>query len=390
MKRRELLIAVPAILAGCGAGETNDNAALPLPGATEAPRSAALPMLSAQEVGLSAYQDTALRMADFILGLQRPSGAIPDSLGGYAINEDSNMEYALIGLAAAYGTTNDRKYLDGLRKGVEWLAGKMVMDDPRWAGSFAYYYSVDGEAGYYRTRGVDATSALFVYCAHLHQRMSGSTELRDQYEPHIRAALNFLDTHNTSTDGFSLSSWVGGKLYRYEYTADQIDVYLGWEAARVMFAGEQHFTNRAAFYRDNIQPTFFLPDADRYSIGRDEGGSLEYVFDGFDGIFPSGYVPWVLGPSNRNSRALAWLESRAQSDGSMKVRRRTYALTVSMYLCGCAAVGRTPLQASVDWLCNVMFDPKTGGVKDSLSDNTKYTNVAAFSLIGLLGFMPLA
>jgi len=70
--------------------------------------------------GLSQWPQ-ALRMADFILSLQNASGAIPDERGAITVNEDSNMEYALIGLGAAYGASKDVKYLNGLEKGSSGL-----------------------------------------------------------------------------------------------------------------------------------------------------------------------------------------------------------------------------------------------------------------------------
>lgn len=384
MKRRELLISAAAasFLAACGGG--GDNAGVDATDTAGATSADAAILKS----GALSTQGTAVRIADYILSLQLAEGAIVDSKGSTVINEDSNMEYALIGLAAAYSYTRDPKYLEGLRKGVEWLGTHMTMGDPFWAGSFPLYFTAPTYAGNYNTRGVDATSSLFVYCVYLHQRLSGSTALRDKYEPQIRAALSFLDAHNTGADGFSLSSWVNGKLWAYEYAADQVDVYLGWEAARIMFPTQQHYADRAAFYRDNIQKTFFLAGKGRYSIGRDAGSALETTFDGFDGIFPNGYLPWALGPSDLNAKALKWLESCTQPDGSMRIGKQTrsYALTVGVYLCGCVATGRAPQQSSIDWLCNSMFDSRTGGVNDSTADITKYSNVAGFSVVGLLGF----
>jgi hypothetical protein len=331
-------------------------------------------------------------MADFILSLQTVEGAIKDSPGARRINEDSNMEYALMGLAAAYAYTKDQKYLEGLRRGVEWLGAQMTMDG-EWAGSYPLFFTSPAGAGNYNTRGVDATSSLFVYNVYLHQRLSGTTDLRDKYEPQIRAALNFLDTRNTCPDGFSLSSWVKGVRWDYEYTADQMDVYLGWEGARRMFPGEAHFAERAAFFRANVPPTFFMQAQGRYSIGRDHGGKQEADFDGFDGIFPNGYVPWTVGPGDLNTRALLWLEAIEKADGSMVAPGQTnaYALTAAIYLCGCAATSQVPDQTCIDWLCGpTMFDPATGGVNDSTDDNTKYSNVAGFSVVGLLGFPPFA
>src|SRR5262245_45184065 len=48
------------------------------------------------------YPTVALRVADALLARQDAAGAIPDEPGGSAVNEDSNMEYGLVGLAAAY------------------------------------------------------------------------------------------------------------------------------------------------------------------------------------------------------------------------------------------------------------------------------------------------
>ena len=93
----------------------------------------------------------ALRMADFILSLQNASGAIVDERGVLTVNEDSNMEYALIGLGAAYASTKDVKYLHGLEKGIEWLADREEMSDPKWKGSWYYVYSANAPYGHIPT-----------------------------------------------------------------------------------------------------------------------------------------------------------------------------------------------------------------------------------------------
>lgn len=387
VQRRALVLAplgavMAAALSACGGGgdESTDADQPSLEGLESR---AIKPVLTPQQ--------KAMHMADFILSLQTVEGAIKDSPGAKRINEDSNMEYALMGLAAAYNYSKDQKYLEGLRRGVEWLGTHITMDG-EWAGSFPLFFTSAAGAGNYNTRGVDATSSLFVYSVYLHQRLSGTTTLRDKYEAPIRAALNFLDTRNTCSDGFSLSSWVKGKRWDYEYSADQMDVYLGWEGARRMFPSDTHFTERAAFYRANVPVTFFMKAQGRYSIGRDHGGKLETGFDGFDGIFPNGYLPWTVGPDALNTQALQWMESTKKADGSMVPPGQTtaYALTAAIYLCGCAATGRTPDPACVNWLCGPIFDQATGGVNDTTNDNTKYSNVAGFSVVGLLGFLPFA
>src|SRR5205823_9162917 len=83
----------------------------------------------------------AIRIADFILSLQNADGAIIDEAGVNTVNQDSNMEYALIGLGAAYDATKNPKYLDGLEKGIKWLAQREEMADARWKGSWYYVFA---------------------------------------------------------------------------------------------------------------------------------------------------------------------------------------------------------------------------------------------------------
>jgi hypothetical protein len=141
----------------------------------------------------------AVRIADFILSLQNAGGAIPDEKGVATVNQDSNMEYALIGLGAAYAATHDRKYLDGLEKGINWLADREEMSDPRWKGSWYYVYSASPPyaeiptspgAGISDARGVDATSTLFAYLLYLDQRLTGNKSLAQKYEPNARASVS--------------------------------------------------------------------------------------------------------------------------------------------------------------------------------------------------------
>lgn len=113
----------------------------------------------------------AFRMADFILSLGETDGAIVDELGGAKVNEDLNMEYALIGIGAAYASSKQDKYLEGLERGIKWLADREEMSDPRWKGSWYFVYSArtgphlpsSPGPGMTDGRGVDATSALFTY-----------------------------------------------------------------------------------------------------------------------------------------------------------------------------------------------------------------------------------
>jgi hypothetical protein len=182
------------------------------------------------------YSTHAARIADYLLSQQNADGAIPDAPGWDTVNQDSNMEYALIGLAAAYDYSHDPRYLLALEKGIRWLAAREEMTDPPWRGSWFYAYSSvppynpiptsPGDPAITDVRGVSATSALFVYLLYLHSVVSGSNTLAIEYEDNARAALDFVLEHNQSADGFFYNSWqksaADGKwhLWRFRYAAD--------------------------------------------------------------------------------------------------------------------------------------------------------------------------
>ena len=87
------------------------------------------------------YTATGLKVAGYLLKQQNADGMIPDEPGSQIVNQDSNMEYALIGLAAAYRQSRDVRYLNGLERGIVWLAEREEMTDPDWCGSWRYTYS---------------------------------------------------------------------------------------------------------------------------------------------------------------------------------------------------------------------------------------------------------
>lgn len=213
----------------------------------------------------------AFRMADFILKLQTADGAIPDRPGVNTVNEDSNMEYALIGLAAAYEASKDRRYLDGLERGIRWLAAREEMTDAAWKGSWRYVYSAappfapiptSPGAGIADVRGVDATSSLFVYLLYLHRRLTGSDTLARNYASNAKSALEFVIAHNLDKHGFSQSSWQrhisDGQwhLYAFRYSADQGDVYLGMQAGALLYHVSS-YERIARFLKQSTPQRFF-------------------------------------------------------------------------------------------------------------------------------------
>jgi hypothetical protein len=351
----------------------------------------------------SKYEATALKIGDFLLALQNEDGAIPDAKASELVNEDSNMEYALLGLAAAYRYSEKPKYLLGLERGIAWLAEREEMSDPRWRGSWYYAFSskppydpvpIPIAKGIVNVRGVDASSALFVYLLYVHSRIAGSGTLSDRYEENARAALDFIIACNKKPDGSFASSWHLWKtdqrwhLWPYCYSADQADVYLGMQGGWLLY-GDSRYRSAAAELAEVVRGKFFSAPSQRYALGRDEVGDIDLDFEGFNGIFPQGYLPWAIGKNSENQAACQWLRSRVNPDGSLSGYGRDplYSLSVAVYALAASALGLPPVTRSLDWLIESNYDASDGGVRDSaVLGSEKYANVAGFTIMALLQF----
>jgi len=347
----------------------------------------------------------ALRMADFILSLQNPDGAIVDQPGGSKINEDSNMEYALIGLGAAYQASGQKKYLNGLEQGIKWLAQREEMNDPRWKGSWYFVYSAQtGEhlpsppgPGMMDARGVDATSALFPYLLFLDRRLSHSSTLTDRYAVNGRAALDFVIRENMAPDGLSQSSWLESEkdkqwtLFAEKYSADQGDVYLGMHAGELLYGGTKY---RLVAERLKTETPAMIFDAaqHRYALGRDSNGGLTSSDDGISAAFSQGYLTWIWGNTPQNREATKWLESKLNADGSMVTvpGKPSYSLNIAMLGAADSALDAPPPSTSLRWLLAHAFDPRTGGVRHSPDpkDDAESNNEAGFCIIAFVRFLP--
>ncbi|MBI4276826.1 MAG: hypothetical protein HY660_00095 [Armatimonadetes bacterium] len=284
---------------------------------------------------------------------QDPAGAIRDAWDSSAINMDNNMGYALAGLAAAYTATGDGRYLEAMRRGLEWLAG--VQDaDGAWHWGYRSLGSapapaptppaepgraVPGTRGLLGTaeprgrrapqdvveptvrvpsgisvrgtlyspfvgaqylregitgiRSVDAIQAYFPYALYLYAEMSGDEATRDALLPAARRAIAHLMAHNH--DGtFFYSSWreVAGRWVRLDrrFSAGQADVYLGLRAMWRL-TGEREFVAHAERLRTRIGELW---------TGTHWMEALEaprpYRFS-------HGYLPYVFA----TTRGLAWL-----------------------------------------------------------------------------------
>jgi hypothetical protein len=347
----------------------------------------------------------AVRIADFILSLQNADGAIVDEAGVNTVNQDSNMEYALIGLGAAYDATKDSKYLDGLEKGIKWLAQREEMTDARWKGSWYYVFSANSPdhiptspgPGITDARGVDATSTLFAYLLYLDRRLTGNGALAKAYEPNARAALDFVIQHNLDSDGLSQSSWhlyASDKqwhLYTEKYSADQGDVYLGMRAGELLYH-DARYGQVADLLKSKTPVRFFSSSERRYGLGIHEDGKLDVSDDGNSADFPQGYLTWMWGEGVQSHAALKWLRSKVQPDGSIisASGKPAYSLNVAMLAMADRALRQPQPARSLQWLMSATYDRKTGGVRHSpaAGDEHEFNNEAAFCLLAYLDFLP--
>ncbi len=347
----------------------------------------------------------AFRIADFILSLQTPDGAIVDEPGGSKVNEDSNMEYALIGIGAAYASSRQDKYLDSLERGIKWLADREEMSDPRWKGSWYFVYSAktgrnfpsSPGPGMVDARGVDATSALFTYLLYLDKRLSNSSALADRYAANGRAALNFVMRANLAADGLSQSSWLQSEkdkqwtLFEERYSADQGDVYLGMHAGALLYQ-DANYARVAEGLKVKTPVMLFVSRQHRYALGRDSNGEVTSTDDGISVAFAQGYLTWIWGGTRENRAATEWMRSKVKPNGSIVTvpGKPSYSLTIAMLGAADAALASPPPGESLRWLLTHTYDSKTGAVHHSFdpADKSESNNEAGFCVIALLRFLP--
>jgi hypothetical protein len=66
-------------------------------------------------------------------------------------------------------------------------------------------------------------------------------------------------------------------------------------------------------------------------------------------------------------------------------------LSVAILVLAAQGLNQSAPENSLDWLLSHTYDPSDGGVNDTLeSGEEKYSNVAGFTIAGLLGFSAFA
>lgn len=376
-KQKSLLLVIifPLLFISCKNGNTNNT--------------------DPETIGLAA--------ADFILSLQNSDGRIMDCPESDVANEDSNMEYACIGLAAAYSYSQKSKYLDALTKAITWLASREEMTTPDWKGSWYLAYSVNPPynpypispgSGIDDVRGVDATSALFVYLLYLHKTLSGDSTLSVLYEDNARAALDFILNKNYDSARYFYSSWQKSSgvwsIWDYRYTADQADVYLGLRAGYLLY-GDTAYGNAADAIKNNAAGDFFYSATGRFATGIESDGSIDEGFEEFNTIFPQGYFTWVFGESTQSKSAYSWLKSKVTDSGGLYCYSGDpgYSLSVAVLALAAHSLNRETPSSSFEWIASETYDPDDGGIRDTGNgDKEKFSNVAGFTAAAMLGFDP--
>ena len=355
---------------------------------------------------LFSQTEFALKIADFLLKLQNEDGAILDFPDSEIVNEDSNMEYALIGLGAAYEFSHDKRYLNGLESGIKWLAERQIVSESSpWRGS--WYYAYGNKQPYnpvkypmsekvLDVRGVDTTCALFVYLLYLDYKLTGNSNFIEQYKNNAILALKFLIEKNRDKDGYFFSSWQNikddsgenWKLYKYKYSADQADVYLGFKAGSLLFS-DSEYTTISDFLESNVCENMFATNLGRFYTGMDADGNFDIEPNNFAGIFSQGYLPFVFGDNIQNYQTVMWLERHSKRNGSLRCFSGDpgYALSAALYILSLHNLRMPMSYNTIQWLMKVPYDSEDGSVRDSARiGTTKYSNVAGFSIMSLLYF----
>ncbi|MDQ3991680.1 MAG: hypothetical protein M3245_05160 [Actinomycetota bacterium] len=334
----------------------------------------------------------AVRAAEYIVSLQNRHGAIRDSEARFTANSDSQMEYAMWGLAHAYRVTGDRRYLRVMRAGLDWLSARQRRDGSWW---FAYAANPPFEPDR-RVRGVSATVGLYIYDLWLYGHLSGHKAFVRSKMRHVRRGLRFLYRHmRRARDGTFYSAFTRREdgRYRkdtYRFTSDQADLYLGLRAAARLTGSARYRRHarmlRAALTRPKL---FFFPRRGRFAQGIDYLGHRDRTLDVLT-VWPNGYVPWVLGSERNTRRALRWMRRHQQPGGGFRLWDADpgYSLSAAVFVMGSHSMGggrSVAAQRASDWL-TTMQDPVpgpggAGGLADHRKRKQRFCNIAAFAAL---------
>ncbi len=231
---------------------------------------------------LTQHQLGAMEMADHILLLQHTNGAISDYLDDNStpaeqVNDGSNMDYAMMGLIAAFDIASHMNppdprsvdYRTAVENGMMFLAACQTMDSSLFHGTWYDSFLPVGTPLNDQVRAVDTTTVLFVYVLYLMETYYNTTypSLYDN----AQAALDFLLTHSVDEDmynnkfTFSHYKWDSvneeWKTHNIQYAADNVEVYMGMKAGVALFTDEcNSLPNYYASYNSVVERTNYYEE----------------------------------------------------------------------------------------------------------------------------------
>lgn len=207
-----------------------------------APAAVAGPLPAQSTVTASATAKAQLTaLADWLLGAQRPDGAIANYPNGNFI-APYGADYAAMGLASAYKLTGNRAYATAAWSWLHWYASHEQ------ANGVVDEFNVNPDGTETDTGGVDSTDAtagLFLAAAYLTFHYTNDKKQLSQISAGITGAVNAIDL---TRDGDGMTWATPG--YHVKYLMDLGETYDGLRHASDLFGAlNQHAAQAAAQQR---------------------------------------------------------------------------------------------------------------------------------------------
>jgi len=239
--------------------------------------------------------------ADAILHCQTPEGIIAmDSKRSRAVPYFAN--FAAIGLIRAAGLTDDSKYLDAVRRYLDWHASAMSKD-----GTISDYAHKDGAlqpTGDYDSS--DSYPATYLCASWAYYGATNDRKwLEGKHESFARALKGIELT--LQPDGLTYAK----PTYKVKYLMDNLEVWQGEKAGANLAAvlGDtalaESFSSHAKACKQALM-SFWLPDKGYFSMAISENGDKVQSFEKWypDGMANAMVAAVLLDPKDPKSRDL--------------------------------------------------------------------------------------
>ncbi|MBI3934524.1 MAG: hypothetical protein HY316_07500 [Acidobacteria bacterium] len=168
-------------------------------------------------------QDAVTLLAEYIVQTAQDDGGIPDSMGWSRYNFDGMAAYACMGLLTAYKLIPDARYLEVVKKFLEWLAARQAVapGDPFLDGCWRIGYERDPDTleynptpSYYTAWGLDefrwqdSVHGSASWLLYWYWKLSGDNATRDALLPAFgKAMLGYVKWNHDGPTGLYFSGW---------------------------------------------------------------------------------------------------------------------------------------------------------------------------------------